>query len=207
MTLTAASNLAMAAVCALWAWRLPSSSGRTRWWRWFFAALAWSLIFGVPKHADLWPRSSAWVTSTVVVSGLLSVVASGCAQLAVIPLLRCSEAARQRLRWSLPLQWGGVLGALLSGWSFRGVVVFVVPGLLMVCAVEWWAWHRGDAGHRWTSAGLAGGVAPMTAYLIGWPQWSWFNHVDLAHVLVVPCLAAIAHGARLQASREMSDER
>ena len=87
---------------------------------------------------------------------------------------------------------------------FAGLARLAAPrrALLAVLVAESMAWRRDVRGHGWIAAGLAASMVPGATYLTGWPQWPGFNHVDLAHGLILVSLWAIGYGARVAATTE-----
>lgn len=197
---TTVTNLVMAAACARLAAGIQGANEPlARRWRQFFMALALALVAGAPKHGFGYARASSWVIGATIVSGLLAGLAVYAAQRAALQSFAMHPSVE---RWIPRLFAGQLLGLATFGHTFMGALTFIGPGLLTVLVAESMAWRRDVRGHGWIATGLAASIVPGATYLAGWPQWPGFNHVDLAHGLILVSLCAIGYGARLAATPE-----
>jgi hypothetical protein len=200
---TTVTNLVMAAACARLAAGIHGvNEPLALRWRQFFTALALALVAGAPKHGFAYARASSWVVGATVVSGLLIGLALYAAQRAALESLVMHPTIARWIPRLITWQLLGLVAVMTIGHSFTWVLTFIGPGLVTVLAAEWLAWRRNVRGHGWIAAGLGASMVPGATYLAGWPQWPGFNHVDLAHGLILVSLWAIARGARLAATSE-----
>ena len=198
---TTVTNLVMAAACARLAAGIQGANEPlARRWRHFFMAVALALVAGAPKHGFAYARASSWVVGATIASGLLAGLAVYAAQRAALESLVLPPTVARWISRLTAWQLLGLVAVMTIGHSFTWVLTFIGPGLVAVLVAESWAWRRDVRGHGWIAAGLAASIVPGATYLAGWPQWPGFNHVDLAHGLILVSLCAIGYGARLACS-------
>lgn len=192
---TAVTNLALAAECFLMGWivarrDVPQACLRAC----FLFALGWGALFGVTKHGfpDMAGHNAIRFASNL---GLGSAVTF--AQLAAIRV-RVSAPAPARVLTGL---------ALLQFSVFLGVSVvnqdFVVPGLHLalgmppILVAASWSALRGCRASRWTAAGLLIALGAGVVYALEVGLNAWFNHLDVAHLLLGCTVALMFVGFHL----------
>jgi hypothetical protein len=169
-------------------------------WRGFFVALAVGAGFGAIKHGFPSIPGGAWAAVRFA-SNVGLMVAVTFAQLALL-------AARPG--WG---RWRPILAALafaqlafFFGWSVR-TQDFLVPALDLalgmgpVLVVETIAALRGRDASRWIAGGLGIALAGGAVYALEVGPSPWFNHVDVAHVLLGLTVALVFQGVRVEHSR------
>jgi len=200
--MTAATNLVLAVACFLCAARLSSAGdARTRMWRRFLLSLGVAALAGVVKHGLAEYAASSWHQNITLLCHLSAGVSGYYAQRATLESPLFGADSRRVLLTLVRVQLTifALLAVLTPG--FRVVLLHTGLGLVGVCVAEWTAYRRGLVTTRWHLAGVATALLPGAVYVIRWPSYAWFNHIDLAHVLLVASCVLIARGSRTVSRR------
>lgn len=194
---TAFTNLLLSVQCAVY-WRRLRGTGdrRARYWSHFFLSMAVATLAGVPKHglehmlsADLY----AWV---LWVSSLGSAASVYFAQRATLVSRAGPESGRLPLALCRIEVAAFLAASLALGPEMWLVVVNTAVGLVPVIVVEARARGRGSVEAGWVVAGLATSLGTGAVYVVGVSLGPWFNHIDIAHVLMGVSFVLIVRGGR-----------
>lgn len=192
----AATNLLLAIQCCLYWLRLRGgTSARERHWGGFFGMMAAATLAGVFKHGARHVMSASVLTAILGVSNVASGVATYMAQEATI----VSDLAPDR-RGGLRLLIDAQLAAFLAvNVVFGPEIVFLIVntavGLLPVIVTEALRRRRVRGGGL-VAAGLATSVLTGLVYVVGVSPSRWFNHIDVAHLLMGVSFLVIARGLK-----------
>lgn len=194
---TAGTNLLLAVQCALCAHRLRGGgSTRRTWWGGFFAAMALATLAGVPKHAFAHLLTDSVYNAILWTSSIAGGAAVYFAQRATIASRVAPLARRtvERVTEVLAVLFLGV--SLAVGPEMMVLVGYTAVGLLPVIVAEAAARLRGDRCGAHVAAGLI--VSMLTGLVYGFELTlgRWFNHIDLAHVLMGVSFYLILTGVR-----------
>ena len=192
---TALTNLVLTVQCWIYYRRLRNGSlDGAGYWSLFFLAMAATTLGGVPKHGFKDVMSAELYSTVLWISCLGSGVAVYCAQHATLVSHRL---ARTRM-WSPGLpgrgDWLGVLPAMQAA-AYLGAATLWGPEMLLTAAntalglspimvVEAVRLRRGPSVGGWVLAGLGVSLFTGVVYVGHLSMGVWFNHVDLAHVLM-----------------------
>lgn len=196
---TVVTNLALGVQCALYYRRLRTEpDDRGRFWGLFFLAMSVATLAGALKHGLPHATPSAGYELVLWACALGSAASVYCAQRATL----ASRPAGGRVWTALPaLEACGFLAAGLAvGPEMWLVVVNTAVGLVPVLAVESRAAWRGSRASAWVAAGLGVSTGSALAYVGHVSMGVWFNHVDLAHVLMGVSFLLLARGASGEAA-------
>lgn len=189
------TNVAIAAQCGF-AWRRLRATGpAVRGWSCFFGALTGAAMAGAVRHAV--------ADGTPVMVGALLLVDAAIGVM-VLAAQRAS-LAWQRPRWRRPLhnlflvQAGAFWATAISRHDFAPALAHAVVGLGYVLGSALVAARRGSRAARATAQGLLVGLVAAVAYLARLGPASWFDHVDVAHVLAMLAVVLLYRAARLEA--------
>jgi hypothetical protein len=175
--------------------RLRARGAAARAWCAFFGAMAVATAAGALRHAL---PDGAGVTITAL---LLSNLASGAAVLAAqrAALFWQPHAARQGLADCFHVQLGAFGATALLRWDFLPALANTSIGLGWVLATAAAAARRGRPGAAAVAGGLGLGVLAAAVYVRGRAPTAWFDHVDIAHALMIGAFALLYRGARVAA--------
>lgn len=198
---TAFTNLLLGVQCAVYWRRLRAGVqkhadvGRARGWSLFFLAMAVATLAGVPKHGlehVLATDVYAWVLWASSLGSAVSVYYAQCATVS-----SCADSEwGPRLVGLCRIEAAAFVGAsLFLGPEMWLVVVNTALGLVPVIAAEVHAWRRGSSGAGWIVTGLGISLLTGAVYVTGVSLGRWFNHVDIAHVLMGVSFFLIGSGA------------
>jgi hypothetical protein len=221
---TAGTNLLLSMQCAIYARRLADNlDERSAWWGRFCAAMALATAAGVLKHGFPHLLPDVAFAASLWTSNLAGGAAVYMAQRATIAS-RSSGGTRRRLERAASVGLAGFLAAgILVGPDLRLLIGYTAAGLMPVIPAEAWAACRpGGCGTRlaadpprasgaWVAGGLV--VALLTGLVYGLPVslGRWFNHIDLAHVLMgasyFSIFTGVALGGRAAEASDASGER
>ena len=195
--MAAATNVVLAAVCFASVARLRTARDvRTRMWRLFLVSLGMAALAGVVKHGLAEYAASSWHQAVTLLSNLSAGATVYYAQRATLETLLFGARSRQLLLTLVRLQLAVfALQAVLKP-GFGVVMLHTGLGLAGVCAAEWAAYRRGLVTSGWHLAGVAMALLPGVVYLLRWPSYPWFNHVDTAHVLLAGSCVLILKGSQ-----------
>jgi len=158
--------------------------------------LGLATLFGAAKHGFPHYLAGFPLAVTIFTSSLAGGVSTLHAELATIR----GRVGPGRLRgWLVRGAWGKVsllAVALVMSDSFLVVVTDTALGLFPVMLAESLAFRRGDHGAGWVAGGLALSVATALVYLLEITVHPWFDHRDLAHVLMMASLLMIYRGVK-----------
>ena len=197
MEMTVATNVVLAATCFVCVVRLPTArDARARMWRHFLISLGAAALTGAFKHGLAEYGSTTWHQAITLLSNLIAGAATYYAQRATLETSLFGTRSRRVLLALVRLQL--VVFALQVSLRpvFGVVLVHAGLGLAGVCVAEWAAYRRGLVKSGWPMAGIATALMPGVVYILRWPSYSWFNHVDAAHVLLAACCVLILRGAQ-----------
>jgi len=193
---TAGTNALLAIQCLAYFFRLRASTeARARLWSGFFIIMALATFAGAFKHGVPHLLGEAGFAAVLAVSNLGSGVSTYFAQRATIT---CCEPASIRARYRLLI--GIQLAAFLIANVIIGPRLFLLiinsaVGLLPVIANE--ALHsRSVPGAKLVAIGLSISILTGVVYIAGVSAGSWFNHIDLAHVIMAVSFLIVFLGAR-----------
>jgi hypothetical protein len=178
----ALSDLALAVLCALLAWRLGPARIR---WVVFFAAVGLASLLGSAVHAlpdaSSGPRASLW-RATLLAVGAAAVSGYGLAAAAAgLParLLRIVDMAALAL--ALPYARATLVAETPD---FRLAVLFYLPAVLLLGTAFAWRVVRGAPGGR---VGLAGVAVTLTAAFVQRARLdlhpAWLDHNTVYHLV------------------------
>lgn len=193
---TAGTNLVLSGMCfGFYARLCRALDRRTVMWRRFLLALGVATLAGVPKHA-LKDYAAASGLSAVVLLSCMSVgIATYYAQRATLESGLFGRDPRGLLAL-VRLQLVAFIPLMLYRRLFSVALLQMGLGLGGVLFVEVAAYLRGHVARAWTLAGIAVAILPGWVYLLRWPSSVWFDHNDLAHVLMAASLVLVYRGAR-----------
>jgi len=182
---TTGTNLLLGIQCALYWRRLRAAREEwSRLWALFFLCMSAATLAGVLKHGFPFPRPSAAHELVLWVSNLGSAASVYYAQRAT----RASRTTVERsgaLTALPPFQVTAFIAAcLVVGPEMWLVVVNTAVGLIPVLVAESRAAQRGSTSSAWIAAGLGVSMLPALVYTGRFSVGPWFNHIDLAHVLM-----------------------
>lgn len=165
-------------------------------WAGFFLFMAVSSFLGAAKHGFphyLGPLSLGFVlTGSALASGMAILHAEVATIIARVPGGRAGQLL-------LTAVFGRFLlfaGALAATRSFITVVVNAGMGLVPLLLTETFFFLRGDRAGGWIVSGFTVGCLTGAVYLSGFSPSPWFNHVDLAHMVLMAVLLLLWRGAR-----------
>ncbi len=194
---TAGTNLLLAGQCAFYAHQLRGgASPRRTWWGAFFAAMALATLAGVPKHAFAHMLADGVYDAMLWTSSLAGGAAVYLAQRATIVSRVAPHERRtvERVAEVMALLFLSV--SVVVGPEMMVLVGYTAVGLLPVIFAEAAARLRGDRYGAHVAAGLI--VSMLTGLVYGFELvlGRWFNHIDLAHVLMGVSFYLILAGVR-----------
>jgi hypothetical protein len=204
---TAFTNLLLAWQCGHYYRTVRTGSmDRAGCWSLFFLAMAITTLAGVPKHGFGYAMSSDLYSAVLWISCLGSGVAVYFAQHATL----VSGRGRSGPWWAPgprgAIDWVGALPAL-QGAAYLGTATLMGPEMLLTAAntalglspvivVEAVRLRRGTSGAgAWTLAGLSVSLFTGVVYVGNISMGVWFNHIDLAHVLMGVSFWLMVRGA------------
>lgn len=185
------TDLVMAAQCGV-AWgRLRSGGPAAQPWARFFASLACASVAGSVRHAapDGTPTVAGAMLLLDIAIGAM-VVSAQSATLAWRP-----PGSRQLLRDLFLVQLGAFGVAAASRHDFMPAFTNAVIGLGWVMGASIVAAGTGRRGAADVARGLLMGVGAALVYLSRRGPASWFDHVDVAHTIVIVALILLHKGA------------
>ncbi len=165
-------------------------------WRWFFLTLGVAAMAGVAKHGLSAYASSPWFQWVLLVCNLSAGASTYYAQRVTLESGLFGANGRRRLLALVRLQMLAFALQVLSRPTFGVVMIQTVFGLSGVLIAEWAAFNRGLVKRAWTVAGLTITIVSGVVYLLHWPAWPFFNHIDLAHVVLLASSGLLYLGAR-----------
>lgn len=193
----AATNVLLAATCFVCVARLSAARDvRTRMWRLFLVSLGVAALAGVVKHGLAEYASSTWHQAVTLLSNLGAGAATYYAQRATLETSLFGARSRRVLLTLVRLQFAVFALQVTLRPVFGVVLMHTGLGLAGVCAAEWAAYRRGLVRSGWQMAGIAAALLPGMVYILRWPSYLWFNHVDAAHVLLAASCVLILRGAQ-----------
>jgi hypothetical protein len=196
---TVLTNLLLAVLCAFLCQRLyrtksPSPATlRNSYWARFFLFMAVATFAGAIKHGfHYYP--GALYGCAVLLSSLASGVATTFAQLATIETFVLRENTRFSLRLICYLQLAVfmVVGTIAD--DFLIATVNSAMGLVPVLLASIVAWRFAYAGSGWIATGLLMSFFTGLVYVLQVSIGPWFNHVDIAHIVMMASLVLVSCG-------------
>ncbi len=195
--MTVGTNAMLAATCFCCSARLSGATNlRTRMWGWFFLSLGVAAMTGVAKHGLSAYAGSAWFNWVLLVCNLSAGASTYYAQRVTLESGLFGAKGRRRLLALVRLQMLAFALQVLYTPTFGVVMMQTGLGLSGVLIAEWAAFNRGFVKRGWTVTGLAITMVPGVICLFRWPSWPFFDHVDLAHVVLLASSVLLYLGAR-----------
>jgi hypothetical protein len=193
---TAGTNLILATQCIV-AFMALRNAGfeRGRWWGFFFLMMAVSTLAGALKHGARHLLVGDAFVTMLAISNVATAAAIYFAQRATIEAW--AGGARAGLyRYLAALQLGVFATAnAVAGPGMTFLIGATVVGLVPVLVTE--GLHRRERpGAVWVSAGLFVSISSGLVYVFDVSPHPWFNHIDVAHVIMGVSLAMIFVGVR-----------
>lgn len=199
--MTAATNVVLAATCFVCVTRLPATRDvRARMWRHFLVSLGVAALAGAFKHGLAEYASTTWHQAVTLLSNLSAGTATYYAQRATLETSLFGTRSRRVLLTLVRLQLAVFAVQVTLKPVFGVVLMHTGLGLVGVCVAEWTAYRRGLVTSGWQMAGIATALLPGLVYILRWPSYLWFNHVDAAHVLLAASCVLILRGAKAATS-------
>ncbi len=169
---------------------------RPRSWSGFFFFLSLATLLGVAKHGI--PQYLG-ETGSALTDFILSLAAGLAVLHAEAATIQAHVRAPSLRRWLRRAALGKfalfVVGTALTA-SFPLVILDTALGLVPVTLAEWAAFRRGQRSAGWVAGGVAFSSSAALVYLLNVPSHTWFDHRDLAHVLMMVTLLLIFQGVR-----------
>lgn len=188
-----ATNVALAVECFwLGALTLRGRAPQPRLRGAFFLALGVGAAFGAPKHGFPLMPGHEWVRFA---SNVGLGVAVTFAQLAAIRARVPSRGTARVLERLALVQLTVFLAVTAFTRDFAVVAVHMSVGMIPLLAAATRAAARGCRASGWIAVGLAVAMAGGVAYALRVGVSPWFNHVDVAHVLLAVTVAFVFVGA------------
>lgn len=192
----AATNILLTLQClACWAWLGRRQGERARCWSLFFQMMAVATAAGVVKHAFQESFDADGFTLVLATSS----VASGFSILFAQQATLASRAASRE--WLRPLPWLQLGAFLLANVLWGPEIVLLIAntaiGLIPVIIAEAGAARRGADGGAPVAGGLALSILSGLVYLGGISPSPWFNHIDVAHLVMGASFELLRRGARV----------
>jgi len=193
---TALTNLLLAVQCAVYARRLRTGrEDRGGYWSLFFLAMAVATLAGVLKHGLSYLMTDTAYLTVLWVSSLGSAASVYYAQRATL-VSRATSRVESRLTGICVLQMALFLGASMGlGPEMWLVVANTAVGLAPVIVAEASSPRDHERMGLWVAGGLVVSLFTGVVYVMRLSVGPWFNHVDMAHVLMGVSFALIAKGA------------
>jgi hypothetical protein len=207
---TAMTNVLLAVQCALSARSLQhGSTWRARRWSGFFVALGVGTGAGAVTHGFGYAMSDGWLVVALWVSSLAGGVATWAAQRATLATRVISPMEwRVRLQHAATLQLVIFLAAnAVLGPRMILLVANIAIGLPLVILLEGTSTRRAEPDGRRVAAGLLVSLGAALVYFARVSPGRWFNHIDLAHVVLGVSLALVFRGLGTRPSREPRSKR
>src|SRR5687768_4258425 len=195
--MAAATNFVLAVTCFACVARLSTARDvRSRMWRLFLVSLGLAALGGMVKHGLAEYAASTWHQAITLFCSLSAGASTYYAQRATLETSLFGTRSRNVLLTLVRLQLAVFALQVALKPGFGVVILHTGLGLAGVCAAEWTAYRRGLVTRGWHLAGIATAFLPGVVYLLRWPSYAWFNHVDAAHVLLAICSVLIVRGSQ-----------
>ena len=169
-------------------------------WSGFFFFTGIATLVGAAKHGIPHYLAPAPFALTTFASGFGSGIGVLYAEVATLQAHVDLGPLRRWLRRGALAQLALFALVLALNRSFIVVTVNTALGLLPVMVAEFLAFRRGYRGSGWVAGGLAFSSMTALVYLLRLSIHPWFDHIDLAHVMMMASLLAVYRGVRV--SRE-----
>lgn len=195
---TAATNLMLSIQCMLYFRRrrsgLPDRSG---YWSLFFLAMSAATLAGVFKHGFAHALPGGVYELVLWIAAVGSAASVHYAQLAALGGPARSGSSRGRWLRKVSVAQAAVFfcGCVAFGPEMWLVVLNTAVGLVPVIVAESRAWRRGSKRNAWVVGGLSASLLTGVVYVGNLSMGIWFNHVDLAHVLMGVSFWLIVRGS------------
>jgi hypothetical protein len=158
---------------------------------WFFFALGVGAFFGAPKHGF---PDVPWHAAIRFGSNVGLGVAVTFAQLAAIRTRVPSPSMRRLLERLVLLQMTAFVALSFFTQDFIVPGVNLAVGMTPVLIAAAWAGLRGCPASLWIALGLVVSLGAGAVYALGTGLNPWFNHIDVAHVLLMMTVAFVFRG-------------
>ena len=182
---TAGTSLALAVQCTLYFSSLRAGrEARSRLWSGFFLMMAIATFAGVVKHGFRHELSETGLLMVLWASSLTGGISTYYAQRATA-VTHAPEHLKRRFDRLFQIQLLVFLvGNVVLGPQMLLLVVNTAAGLFPVIGVEVMALCRGRPGSGWIASGLSLSILTGAVYVVGLSIGPWFNHIDIAHLLM-----------------------
>mgnify|MGYP001191849860 CR=1 FL=1 len=189
-------DVVLAGQCGASWLRLREQGAGARAWSSFFGSMTWGFAAGGLRHAIPYDGPAGLgVLVCVNLAVGAGVIAAQSATLAWLP-----RQIRRRLRDAFLIQLGAFGALSLWRHDFMPAFVNLVIGFGWVLVTAIAAGQRGREGAASITRGLGLGVVSGVVYLVGRGPAEWFDHVDVAHILIAGALLLLYRGARREAA-------
>ncbi len=193
---TVGTNLLLAIQCILYSRSLSEApSARARYWKGFFWFMSVATLAGAVKHGFRPELGVGSVAVVLWVSSLATGLSTFFAQMATAVTHDPPRARRWMLIFSIQFATF-VVGNVVFGPTMLLIIANTACGLLPVIVVEARASWTGYRPGMWVASGLIISIGTSAVYLLEISLSPWFNHVDIAHVLMGVSYAVLLAGSR-----------
>ena len=166
-------------------------------WSGFFFFMGPAILFGAAKHGVPHYLAGLPLAATVFASSLAAGLATLHLEAATIRARVGSESLRRWLRRGALCKFAVFAVAIVANDSILLVVVDAALGLILVTVAEVRADRSGTRKRgRVVVGGLVFPTLAASAYILNVSIHAWFNHKDLAHVLMMVSLWVLYRGVR-----------
>lgn len=193
----AATDLLLAVQCLAYYRHLSRIGGeRSRCWGLFFQMMAVATAAGVVKHGFHHLLGLEAFTLVLATSNAASGFSIHSAQRATI-MSRAAPARRSLFHLLTIVELiAFVMANLAVGPEITLLIVNTAVGLIPVIVVEACAFRRGSRAGGAIAGGLTLSIVTGLAYVGGFSLSPWFNHIDVAHLLMGVSFELVRRGAR-----------
>jgi hypothetical protein len=171
--------------------------GRAGSWSGFFFFTGIATLLGAAKHGIPHYLAPVPLDLTVLASGFGSGIGVFYAEVATLQAHFGPGPLRRWLRRGALAQLAVFALVLALNRSFIVVTVNTALGLVPVMVAEYLAFRRGNRRAGWVAGGLAFSSVTALVYLLKLSVHPWFDHNDLAHVMMMASLLLIYRGVRV----------
>ena len=194
---TAGTNLLLTGQCLLYYRSLRSSRApAATLWGAFFLLMSFATLAGVVKHGFRHQLTENQLILVLWMSNLGSGVSTYFAQ-------RATARIHAGKRWGVAIERLVALQLLVFvsmnvvvGPEIMLVIANSALGLIPVIVVEETAARPGHTTGVWIARGLSLSMLTGAVYVVGFSFGPWFNHIDVAHVLMGGSFYLILRGVR-----------
>jgi hypothetical protein len=181
---SAVTNLVLAAQCMVYFLGLRrAASARQRFWGGFFVMMSVATLAGFFKHGFRHLLPEDLDAAVLAISNITGGVSTYFAQRGAV----VSHAHRERRRLYGRVVAAQLIAFTLANLVFGPEIVLLIAntavGLVPIIVIE--AMNRGrEPGAGLIAGGLSVSILTGVVYVLGISLGRWFNHIDIAHVLM-----------------------